>query len=121
MSTEPEQLLPRDLLERSSLLGKEYAWRTSDIPAVIDAAEAAGLVSIGGHLMFHVPDKATGECYWVEVNTECELSVALNWPDRVRLGSDVSAFEASGRSITEAMWFAWYVESEESYSNSTMT
>jgi hypothetical protein len=139
------------LLERSTLIGKEHAWPIAEIPAVIDAAEAANLVSVGGQLMFHLPNEgpfgATGECYWVGVETHRELSDARNWSDKVRIaasaarrqfsdiqqrydfeaevrdgfGSYLSAFEADGHSIAQAMWFAWYVESEESHSNSTMT
>jgi hypothetical protein len=42
--------LPPDLLARALLAGNEYAWPLADIPAVIEAARAANLVSVGGQL-----------------------------------------------------------------------
>ena len=144
MTAETE--LPSALLERASLRGNEYAWRIEDIPAVIDAAEAANLVSVGGQLQFRLPDGATCECYWVEVDALRNLPDELGWSDRVHATASaarqqfdelkqrddfvgegrgsftyLSDFETNGGSIADAMCFVWYVDSEETYSNSTMT
>jgi len=147
MTAEPEKLLPSEIVDRASLRGNEYAWPVDDIPAVIDATEAANLVSVGGQLQFRLPDGSTCECYWVDVDALSELPEDLSWQERVRLaastarrqfddvrqrydfanegrdafGKILSDFEAKGGSIRDAMCFVWYVDSEESYSNSTMT
>jgi hypothetical protein len=143
----PETKLPSDLLERASLRGNEYAWPIEDIPAVIDAAEKANLASLGGQLQFRLPDGGTCECYWVEVDALRDCPDNLTWKERVRItaagtrqqfnelrqrydfvseGRDsfckhLTELEASGGSVTDAMRFVWYVQSEESYSNSTIT
>ena len=147
MSGEPVERLPTGLLSRASLRGNEYAWRVEDISEVIDAAEAANLASIGGQLQFRLPDGSTCECYWVEVDGLRDLPGDLSWSDRVRATASaarrrfdelkqrydfisegrngyqkyLSDFEASGGSVSDTMCFVWYVDSEESYSNSTMT
>jgi hypothetical protein len=38
------------MLAKARDCGGEYAWRVDDIPLVIDAARAAGLVNVGGQL-----------------------------------------------------------------------
>ena len=147
MNGEPEHLLPCDLQNRASLRGNEYAWRVEDIPEVIDATEAANLASVGGQLQFRLPDGSTCECYWVEVDAVRDLPDDLSWSDRVRATASaarrrfdelkqhfdfigegrkgfqehLSEFEADGGSVADAMCFVWYVDSEESYSNSTIT
>ena len=75
--TEPESLLPADILARATLSGNEYAWRLEDIPAVIDSARAAGLVSLGGQLQFRLAGPGTLECYWVDVSTEAAAPVSM--------------------------------------------
>ena len=131
--TSPERHLPKDLLDRASLRGKEYAWRVDDIPEVIEAARRAGLVSIGGQLQFRLPDGGICECYWVEVDTYRSVSKELPWTERVARTADVASadftrlaseydFLEEGRrafrmgqvehrdeSPAEMMWFVWYV------------
>ena len=85
-----ERRLPKELLERASLRGKEYAWRIADIPEVIEAARRAGLVNVGGQLQFRFPDGKTRECYWVEVDTYRSVPQALLWDVRVAQTADVA-------------------------------
>jgi hypothetical protein len=131
--TSPERYLPKELLDRASLRGKEYAWRVDDIPEVIEAARRAGLVSIGGQLQFRLPDGGTCECYWVEVDTYQSVSKELPWAERVartaevaladfmRLASEYDFLEEGRRAFRMGqvehrdespagiMWFVWYV------------
>jgi hypothetical protein len=81
--------LPREILERATLAGNEYAWRVDDIPDVIEAARQSNLVSVGGQLQFRLPD-ATCECYWVEVDTYKSVDKSLPWAERVKLTADVA-------------------------------
>lgn len=134
MDTEHE--LPASLVKRASVRGKEYAWRLEDIPAVIEAARTAGLVSLGGQLQFRLPDGGTCECYWIEVDTLREDNKAATWKARVQLTAEVAqrqfsklpskdalvaegrkAFapylaeaEEAGQSPHDLMWFVWYLE-----------
>jgi hypothetical protein len=126
--------LPKELLDRASLRGNEYAWRVHDIPNVIAAAREANLLNIGGQLQFRLSDGGTCECYWVEVDTYKSVPADQDWGTRVSLSADVastdferlkakydfikegkSAFEKHlvGSDPTEAMWFVWYVESQK--------
>ena len=136
---DPELYLPKEILQRSRLSGKEHAWRIGDIPAVIEAARAAGLVNVGGQLQFLIPDelgKGTCECYWVEVDTYKKVSKSLPWRERVAETAKVALadfatiqtkydFLKEGRDfagrvlqkrgnpsadIEEMMWFVWYVK-----------
>jgi hypothetical protein len=130
-----ERHLPRDILQRASLRGNEYAWALYDIPHVIEAARQAGLVNIGGQLQFRIPGGSTCECYWVEVDTYRSISKHLSWSERVertaataleefeRLPSKfdflaegrrgfaqhLDEFERLGHDPAEAMCFVWYV------------
>ena len=134
---EPEQLLPAEMLAKASLEGKEYVWRLSDIPDVINAAEKANLVNIGGQLQFRLPT-GTCECYWIEVDACKSLTNRMSWSERVRnsasvaradyaelrrvkdfiaegrdgFGPSFQEFEASGGTLEEAMFFVWYFESK---------
>lgn len=133
-----EQALPPDILERASLAGNEYAWRLHDIPAVIAAARAANLISIGGQLQFRLPGGGTCECYWVEVDTYRSVDQALPWAERVSRTAEVAlrdfevlqqrfdfiaegrvgfasyldALIAQGRDPADSMCFVWSVLSE---------
>lgn len=134
-----EQALPPDILQRATLSGSEYAWRIQDIPDVIVAARAADLISVGGQLQFRLPDGATCECYWVEVDTYKSVDKALPWSERVNRTAEVAlrdfealqehfdfiaegmvgfathldALAAHGRDPADAMCFVWYVLSED--------
>jgi hypothetical protein len=134
-----EHLLPKALIERASLRGNEYAWRSDDIPAVIEAARNANLINIGGQLQFRLPDGGTCECYWVDVDTFKSVPENLDWSDRVdRTAMAASAdfaqlkakydfldegmrnferrlkeFSKNGGDLNDAIWFVWYVEEIE--------
>src|ERR1700737_4055929 len=131
----PERHLPKELLDRASLRGKEFAWRIADIPEVIEAARRAGLVNVGGQLQFRLPDGGTCECYWVEVDTHRSVSKELPWAERVIQTADVALadfirlaskynflgeggrvfsthlkdVEEQGGNPAEMMRFVWYV------------
>ena len=136
---DPELYLPKEILQRSRRSGNEHAWRIVDIPTVIEAARAAGLVNVGGQLQFLIPEElgsGTCECYWVEVDTYKSVSEELAWELRVSKTAEVALadferlqtkydFLKLGRDwvsrlleerglpnaeIEEMMWFVWYVE-----------
>ncbi len=92
MKIDIETLLPAEIVCRASLRGNEYAWPLDDIPLVIDAARQANLLNVGGQLQFRLPDGATCECSWVEVDTYRTIAKTLEWPERVR-GSASEALE----------------------------
>lgn len=134
----PDSLLPRDLIERSTLRGNERAWPIGDIPKVIEAARLADLISIGGQLQFRIPDGGTCECYWVEVDTYRTVPATLPWSERVvRTAAEAMSqfndllarddfiaegrkafqtylddFEASGGKLEDAICFVWYVKAD---------
>jgi hypothetical protein len=90
-----EARLPRDLVQRASLRGNEYAWPIEDIPKVIEAGRQANLASIGGQLQFRLPDGGTCECYWVEVDTYKSAPASLPWRERVNQTADVALADFS--------------------------
>jgi hypothetical protein len=75
--------LPKELLERASLRGNEYAWPVADIPRVIEAIREANLINLGGQLQFRFADGPTCECYWVEVDPCKMVPESLPWDERV--------------------------------------
>jgi hypothetical protein len=131
--------LPVSLTERATLRGNEYAWRIGDIPHVIEAAQIANLVNIGGQLQFRIPGGGTCECHWVSVDTHKDVSKDLPWPDRVSLtkasalrqfhhlanvfdfiaeghqgfAQHLNAFTERGGDINDAMCFVWYFEHQK--------
>jgi hypothetical protein len=128
------ELLPQELLDRASLRGNEYAWRIAEIPNVISAARAANLLNVGGQLQFRLPDGATCECYWVEVDTFKTVPSDLNWESRVARSAATALanfenlqakydFIAEGKrdfgehlvgiNPEDAMWFVWYLEQRQ--------
>ena len=136
MAKEPiERCLPADLLQEATLRGNEYAWAARDIPRVIEAARAAGLVNLGGQLQFRVPGGATCEAYWVSVfpyrsvgdaavrDTLVErsaietrelydaLSLEYDFAAEVRRGfaGVVDEFQAGGNVPGDAICFVWDV------------
>lgn len=134
----PEHTLPSEILQRALRAGNEYAWRIHDIPHVIEAARLSNLVSIGGQLQFRLPDGATCECYWIEVDTNKSVDKALPWQERVTRTAEVAlrdfqalqtrfdfisegrvgfapyldALVAEGRDPADSMSFVWYVTNE---------
>jgi hypothetical protein len=133
------EMLPAQLLARASLRGNEYAWPVDDIPAVIAAARAANLVTIGGQLQFRLPDGRTCECYGVQVDTYRSVEKSLPWGERVVRTADAAARDfaalrssvdflaagresfaaqldaeiAAGRDPRDSMCFVWDVLSED--------
>ena len=51
----PENLLPKDILYKASLVGNEYAWKQIDVKKVIFAAEELNLATLGGQSQFRLP------------------------------------------------------------------
>jgi len=127
------KLLPTGLMARATLRTNEYGWAVADVPAVIDAVEAANLVNIGGQLQLRIPDGGTCECYWVEVDAS-DVGMNLPWSERVsataaaareqfrNLRRDfdfvteirsafvehVHSFEAAGGDVAAHLCFVWY-------------
>ncbi|TCV68627.1 hypothetical protein [Neorhizobium sp. S3-V5DH] len=135
MTRSPEISLPEKLRENGRLRGNEWAWPVCDIPAVIEAARLAGLVSIGGQLQFRFPE-ATCELYWIGVDTFPFISSDLAWRERVEktavvalsqfralqkdcdflaegqssFGQHLDSYRAGGGDPRDAMCFVWYLE-----------
>ena len=129
-----EAHLPPDILARATRNGNEYGWSVADIPQVIEAARAAGLVNIGGQLQFILPN-GTCECYWIDVDTFKQLSTSLPWDQQVQLSARIAlaeiqrlqkekdfiaegrkafaehlaSYEASGGNLSDVMRFIWYL------------
>jgi hypothetical protein len=129
-----ESRLPREILDRATLRGNEYAWRIEDIPEVIEAARRTDLINVGGQLQFRLPE-GTCECYWVEVGTYKSVSKDLPWEERVARTAEAALAEFKrlparydfvregwrafgphlqkvideGRNPSEFMCFVWYV------------
>lgn len=85
--------LPEAILAKASLDGNEYAWRISDIPAVIEAVRQLNMINIGGQLQFRIPAEygsSICECYWVEVDTYKSVAETLPWSERVQKTAEVA-------------------------------
>lgn len=135
MTVDALQRLPLELLDKASK-GTEYAWRLSDIPAVIEAARKSGLVSIGGQLQFRLPDGGICECWWIEIDTFPGAPETLPWPERVEraaafamakfqdmpnethliaegrkaFGEHFMDYERQGGQVQDLMWFVWCLD-----------
>jgi hypothetical protein len=131
---DPERHLPPELLRRASYHGSEYAWRVEDIPLVIEAARAAGLVSVGGQLQFRFPG-GVAEVWPMEVQPHSQMLAGLTWAEEVDESAKyaLSQFrgllarhdlleegrrlfpvvfrtqEQQGRNPRDDMWFVWYL------------
>lgn len=105
---------------------------------MIDEAEKAGLLNIGGQLQFLMPE-GTCECYWVEVDALANEPKDLTWTERVTLAAaaarqkmaDVSrrydfieegriaftapfqAYEAACGDVRDRMYFIWYLQTDQ--------
>jgi hypothetical protein len=65
-----EGLLPAEIRAKASVTpGGEHAWRFEDVPAVLEAARAVGLASLGGQPQFQF-EGGTCEPYWINVGTD---------------------------------------------------
>jgi len=133
-----ESLLPPELLAKADFRSNEYAWRIDDLPEVITTAQKLNLRNIGGQLQIRTPD-AIGECDWVEIDACKFIPPMLPWEAQVEMSANLSLneleelksefdfaaevqeafpqplerFLASGGKISDAIWFVWYVDSEE--------
>ena len=128
------QRLPKEVLDRASLRGNEYAWRVDDIPHVISAARDANLLNVGGQLQFRLSDGGTCECYWVDVDALRSIPGDKDWESRVVQSAITTLadfkklqttydFVAEGKrafdkhladdNLDAVMWFVWYVEDQE--------
>lgn len=137
MQDAPEMLLPDTLRSAARKSGNEWGWRPEAIPLVIDEAEKAGLLNIGGQLQFLMPE-GTCECYWVEVDALVNEPEGLGWTERVAFAATaarrkmdeisrrfdfveegrkafaapLAAYEAAGGDLRERMCFIWYLEAD---------
>jgi hypothetical protein len=136
LRTSPVLQLPHHILARSSLRGNEYAWPLEEIPNVIEAARLSNLASIGGQLQFRLPNGATCECYWIDVDTCTSVPPSVPWQERVTQTATVALadfsplllrfdfiaegrrsfsyeferFESEGGNLTQTMCFVWYLD-----------
>lgn len=62
--SDTEQFLPKEILAKSVLSGREYGWRREDITSAITAAATVGLANVGGEVQFVLPE-GTCELYWL--------------------------------------------------------
>ena len=135
-----EKQLPAEILERADYRSSEFAWRPSDIPAVVEAARAANLLNLGGDLQIRAPSGKWGEPIGVSVDTD-SVTDDLSWAVRVDETAKVALanfealqkecdFEAIAREAfptlleevddpNEVIFFGWQVlsESEETSLN----
>ena len=133
-----ESQLPAEMLERADVRSSEFAWKPSDIPAVIEAARAANLLNLGGDLQIRAPSGKWGEPTGVSVDTD-GVPDDRSWEARVDESAKVALanfealekecdFEAIAREAfptlvaevddpNEVIFFGWQVlsESEEAF------
>ena len=139
MKQAPYMLLPESIRLAARRSGNEWCWRPESIPLVIDEAEKAGLLNIGGQLQFLMPE-GTCECYWVEVDALIGEPENLAWAERVAHAATAArqkiaevgrrydfieegrrgfaaffdAYEICGGDVRDCMWFIWYLKSDRS-------
>lgn len=133
-----ESRLPAEILAKADFRHDEYAWRIADLPEVIEAARAMGLRNIGGQLQLRTPD-AIGECDWVQIDACQLIPPVLPWEAQVEMAANVAMqdlqllkaefnfakeireafpepvtqFTEGGGQLEDAIWFVWYVDTEE--------
>ena len=88
---EPEKQLPAEILQRADARHGELAWRPSDIPAVIEAARCANLVSLGGDLQIRAPSGKWGEPIGFGIDTK--VSNDFPWQAQVEESAKVALAE----------------------------
>lgn len=102
--------LPPEIIERADARGPELAWRISDIPAVIKAAERASLLNLGGDLQIKAPSGMWGEPIGMYVDTQ-RVHDDLPWEVQVREAAQIAL--ADFRSLQER--FDFVVVAQESH------
>lgn len=138
MEDAPEMLLSAVLRSAACRSGTEWGWRPDMMALVIDEAETASLLNIGGQLQFLLPE-GTCECHWIEVDALADEPEGLTWAERVARAASVArqkmaelgrrydfinegrkafaapfaAYEAYGGDVRDRMCFIWYLEAEQ--------
>jgi hypothetical protein len=79
MTETEEKYLPKEILEKAIVSGKEYGWNRTDFKEVIDKAVEVGLGIIGGQVQFKLQD-GTCELYWHKYDTT-DRKLNENWKD----------------------------------------
>lgn len=88
---EPEEKLPREILSRVVMSGREYGWRKGDAIQAIEAAICVGLATLGGDIQFVLPE-GTCDLYWMGYDSG-EQQPGEVWADYVtRSGRDGITF-----------------------------
>ena len=129
-----ENLLPKSILLKAFVSGKEYGWRKGDIPEAIKAATDVNLAVIGGQPQFIV-DGYTCEPYWLGYDSDSRR-IDETWAEYVqRSGREVltrfqklideTDFEIvvenweflkqkrqEGKNLMECLFFILYFDSE---------
>lgn len=80
---EPETYLPKDVLEHALQRDKEFLWRPSYIPTLIEEARKANLVNMGGQLQILCPTGQVMELYWIGADTYTDVPAGRSWDERV--------------------------------------
>jgi len=70
--------LPKYLLEISIKNSNEYGWRQNDVLAVITAARAVSLATLGGQVQYIIP-AGTYELYWLSYDSTADQKVNEDW------------------------------------------
>jgi hypothetical protein len=117
----------------ADLRGNELAWHPTDIPAVIEAARCANLISLGGNLQVRAPSglwgEAAGEGFSVEVSDDlpwerqveetAKVGLALFQSFQERFDFESIAREAFPQLVAEVsqtkdvIFFSWAVADEQ--------
>lgn len=117
----------------ADLRGNELAWHPTDIPAVIEAARCANLISLGGNVQVSAPSgfwgEAAGEGFSVEVSDDlpwerqveetAKVGLALFQSFQDRFDFELIAREAFPQLVTEVrqtkdvIFFSWAVADEQ--------
>jgi len=91
---ETAELLPRDIRDRASTRGKEYAWRMEDVKVAILAAKRLNLATLGGEIQYRLP-QCIYEMYWFDFDPP-EKKTIETWEEYVVRSADdaICRFEA---------------------------
>ncbi|MBS1593495.1 MAG: hypothetical protein JST90_04180 [Bacteroidetes bacterium] len=75
---QPEDRLPKYILDKSIKRGNEVGWRRSDFISVVEAAMKIPMAVIGGQVQYVFPD-GTCELYWLSYDPDGRRREE-NWP-----------------------------------------
>ncbi len=82
---ESEEMLPKAVLSKASLRGKEYAWRKDDVKEAVLAAKQQNLAILSGKVQFRTPGGIC-ELYWLNFDPADKLDSEI-WQDYVARSS----------------------------------